>query len=91
MPEMLAEATLTIHSVSLHVVAVLTCACGRGPIVITGTSDLATCPSCAARYMVSSIRHQPKADGTFDTEVQVGRLSDLAIPRGNAVPFKQRN
>jgi hypothetical protein len=69
---------LAIHSVSLHVVAVLTCECGRGPVVITGTSAIAAC-TCGARYMISSIRHQPRPDGSFDTNVEVGRLSDLAL------------
>lgn len=94
MPELISTEAkpLVLHSVSLHVVAVMTCVCGCGPLVITGTSDVATCTGCAARYMVSKIEHQPQPDGTMKTNVEVGKLSDLALPRAAAAtPFGRRN
>lgn len=87
MPEILTARELApaheplLHSVSLHVVAVFTCPCGRTPLVITGVSEIRACPGCAARYMIASITHTPHANGQFETNVQVGRLSALAVGR----------
>lgn len=84
MAEILTERAVgqpVLHSASLHVVAVFTCSCGHSPLVITGVSEVRPCPTCRARYMIATINHTPRPDGTFDTTVNIGRLSDLAVGR----------
>jgi hypothetical protein len=75
------KTTLKLHSASLHVVAVFTCECGESPLVITGLSEVRTCPTCQSRFMIAEITHQPLANGQFETNVQIGRLSALAVGR----------
>jgi hypothetical protein len=71
--------TPTLHSASLHAVVVFSCSCPSTPLlVLTGISDIQTCPDCRRRYIVGAITHQPKPDGTFDTNVQLGQINELA-------------
>lgn len=84
----IAERTPTLHSASLHAVAVFTCDCGRGPLVITGVSEMVTCPACASRWTISQISHEPKPNGEFETNVQIGKLSNLALPAKRRQAFE---
>ena len=79
-----------LHSASLHAVAVFTCICGQTPLVLTGVSDVKTCPGCHRRYMVSTIDHKPLPNGTFETNVQIGLLNELAVATAQRSPLEIR-
>jgi len=73
------DAAPILHSASLHVVVVFTCVCEQAKLlVLTGVSDVKTCPDCRRRYMVAAVTHEPNPEGMFETNVKVGLINELA-------------